>query len=109
MSDLFYRGWRRPGPLPPAGVAPDEGETLDYISGHFKLFQYANGHRFSTDDVLTARYGTQWAPTVTRAADLGSGVGSVAVAVAWRLTCATIFTVYAEAISIRLSPMSVRF
>src|SRR5258706_1208293 len=108
-DDLFYHGWRRPGPVPPGGLDPEEGETLDYISGHFKLFQYANGHRFSTDDVLTAWYGTQWAPTVTRAADLGSGIGSVAVAVAWRLTGATVCTVEAQAISTRLARKSVRY
>ena len=34
----------------------DAGETLDAISGHFRIFQLAKGHRFSTDDVLTAFY-----------------------------------------------------
>jgi tRNA1(Val) A37 N6-methylase TrmN6 len=95
--------------MPPGGVALGEGETLDYISGHFKIFQYANGHRFSTDDVLTAWYATQWAPTVTRAADLGSGIGSVALLVAWRLTGATMCTVEAQAISARLARKSVRY
>jgi tRNA1(Val) A37 N6-methylase TrmN6 len=108
-SDLFYRSWRRPGPVPPGGVAPEEGETLDYIAGHFKIFQYASGHRFSTDDVLTAWYATQWAPAVTRAADLGSGIGSVALLVAWRLTGATMCTVEAQAISARLARKSVRY
>jgi len=32
---------------------PDD-ESLDAISGHFRLFQLKRGHRFSTDDVLTA-------------------------------------------------------
>src|SRR5260221_9384129 len=88
-NDLYYRGWRRPGPMPPGGVTPDEGETLDYISGHFRIFQYVNGHRFSTDDVLTAWYGTQWAPTARRAADLGSGIGSVGPVVALPASGAT--------------------
>src|SRR3954447_20507577 len=74
-----YRGWARPGPVPPGGVDVEPGETLDYISGYFRIFQYEGGHRFSTDDVLTAWYGTQWAPRVARAADLGSGIGSVAL------------------------------
>src|SRR5690242_15327870 len=60
----FYRGWRRPGPVPPGGVDVEDGETLDFICGHFRVFQYAKGHRYSTDDVLTAWYGTTHAPRV---------------------------------------------
>jgi len=104
-----YRGWVRPGPHPPGGVEPEEGETLDFICGDFRIFQYAKGHRYSTDDVLTAWYGTICAPRVDRAADLGSGIGSVATIVAWRLTGATFCTVEAQEISIRLAKKSVRF
>lgn len=105
----FYRGWRRPGPVPPGGVEPDEGETLDFICGHFRIFQYAKGHRYSTDDVLTAWYGTAHAPRVGRAADLGSGIGSVALISAWRLPGATFCTVEAQEISLRLARKTVRF
>src|SRR5215213_6421194 len=49
----IYRGWRRPGPLPPGGVDVEEGESLDVISGSYRIFQYERGHRYSTDDVLT--------------------------------------------------------
>jgi tRNA1Val (adenine37-N6)-methyltransferase len=108
-DELYYRSWRRPGPIPPGGVEPEKGETLDYLTGHFKIFQYAEGHRYSTDDVLTAWYATQWAPSVSRAADLGSGIGSVALIVAWRLPGATICTVEAQSISIRLAAKSVRY
>jgi tRNA1Val (adenine37-N6)-methyltransferase len=108
-DDLYYRNWRRPGPLPPGGVELEEGETLDYVCGQFRIFQYANGHRYSTDDVLTAWYGTQWAPSVRRAADLGSGIGSVALIVAWRLTGATVCTVEAQPMSARLARKSVRY
>ena len=104
-----YRGWVRPGPHPPGRVEPEEGETLDFICGDFRIFQYAKGHRYSTDDVLTAWYGTVAAPRVDRAADLGSGIGSVATIVAWRLPGATFCTVEAQEISIRLARKSVRF
>ena len=107
-DDSHFRGWIRPGPRPPGGVAPEDGETLDSISGHFGIFQFGRGHRFSTDDVLTAWYGTQWAPRVERAADLGSGIGSVALVVAWRLPAARIITVEAQAESVRLARKSVR-
>ena len=107
--DEFYRGWRRPGPIPPGGVEPEEGETLDYLCGWYRIFQYAKGHRYSTDDVLTAWYGTTHAPRVGRAADLGSGIGSVALLSAWRLPGATFCTVEAQDISIRLARKSVRY
>lgn len=107
--DDSYRGWRRPGPVPPGGVEVEEGETLDYICGHFRIFQYAKGHRYSTDDVLTAWYGTAHAPRVDRAADLGSGIGSVALISAWRLPGATFCTVEAQDISLRLAKKTMRF
>lgn len=107
--DSFYRGWRRPGPIPPGGVEPEDGETLDYLCGWYRIFQYAKGHRYSTDDVLTAWYGTTHAARVARAADLGSGIGSVALINAWRLPGATFCTVEAQEISIRLARKSVRY
>jgi len=108
-SDGSYRGWRRPGPRPPGGVEPEEGETLDYLCGHFRIFQYAKGHRYSTDDVLTAWYGTICAPRVDRAADLGSGIGSVALITAWRLPGAELVTIEAQEMSLRLARKSVRY
>ena len=59
--------------------------------------------------MLTAWYGTQWAPRVDRAADLGSGIGSVALVVAWRLPGAALVTVEAQPISVRLARKSVRY
>lgn len=108
-DDVEYRGWRRPGPLPPRGVSVEEGETLDYLCGYFRIFQYERGHRYSTDDVLTAWYATQWAPRVSRAADLGSGIGSVALISAWRLPGATFCTVEAQGMSARLARKSIRY
>lgn len=105
----FYRGYRRPGPVPPGGIAPEAGESLDYICGDFRIFQYEKGHRYSTDDVLTAWYGTQWAPRVERACDLGSGIGSVAIIAAWRLPGAHFVTVEAQALSIRLARKSMAY
>lgn len=95
--------------MPPGGIEPEAGETLDFLCGHYRIFQLAKGHRYSTDDVLTAWYGTTHAPRVDRAADIGSGIGSVALISAWRLPGATFCTVEAQEISIRLARKSVRF
>ncbi len=84
-------------------------ETLDYISGHFRIFQLRDGHRFSTDDVLAAWYGTTWCPSAGTILDLGSGIGSVATIAAWRLPGARLVTVEAQEASVALARKSVAF
>lgn len=108
-DDLHYRGWRRPGPVPPGGVEAGPGESLDLIAGNYRIFQYEKGHRYSTDDVVTAWYGTICAPRADRVADLGSGIGSVATIAAWRLPGAHVTTIEAQEISFRLAQKSVRY
>lgn len=83
-----------------------EGETLDAISGHFRLFQLRDGHRFSTDDLLTAWYGTTWCPRAQAVIDLGSGIGSVGMIAAWRLPGARFVTIEAQSQSVRLARKS---
>lgn len=112
MHDSHFRGWAKPGPVPPGVSAPPEvppTETLDAISGHFRLFQLRDGHRFSTDDVLTAWYGTTWVPRASRVLDLGSGIGSVGMVAAWRLPSAAFVTVEAQEESVRLARKSAAF
>jgi tRNA1(Val) A37 N6-methylase TrmN6 len=109
MSETSYKGWTRPGPLPPGGLEPEEVETLDHLCGHFRIFQYKKGHRCSTDDLLTAWFGTTWCPQARRIADLGSGIGSVGMAAAWRCPGATVHTVEAQDISARLARKSVAY
>ena len=108
-----FRGWKIPGPIPPGalgdGPAPEVGESLDALSGHFRIFQLTDGHRFSTDDVLTAWYGTSWAPTVRTALDLGSGIGTVAMLAAWRLPAAKFVTVEVQEQSVALARKSIKW
>jgi tRNA1(Val) A37 N6-methylase TrmN6 len=102
-----FRGWRIPGPIPPGAITrlpePSPSETLDALSGHFRIFQLRKGHRFSTDDILTAWYGTAWAPSVQRVLDLGSGIGTVAQIAAWRFPSASFVTVEAQEASVALA------
>ena len=107
-----FKGWAKPGPVPPgldSGVAVGPNETLDALSGHFRLFQLRAGHRFSTDDLLTAWYGTTWCPSARAALDLGSGLGTVGMICAWRLPGAKLVTVEAQADSVALARKSARY
>jgi len=109
-TEPVFKGWTKPGPVPPGAVsglpAVEPGETLDAISGYFRIFQLATGHRFSTDDVLTAWYGTSCCPRAEKVLDLGSGIGTVAMIAAWRLPGAQIVTVEAQSESVRLARKS---
>src|SRR5688572_29521580 len=67
-----FKGWAKPGPVPPgAATRPDvpADESLDALSGHFRIYQLRGGHRFSTDDLLTAWYGTTCAPSAASILD----------------------------------------
>jgi tRNA1Val (adenine37-N6)-methyltransferase len=110
--ETHFKGWAKPGIVPPglaAGVAVEPDETLDAISGHFRLFQLRDGHRFSTDDILTAWYGATWCPVARAALDLGSGIGTVGMICAWRLPGAKFVTVEAQSESVVLARKSARY
>jgi tRNA1(Val) A37 N6-methylase TrmN6 len=115
LNDSFsapqFKGWTKPGPiiLPPEDLKVEPAETLDAISGYFRLFQLKKGHRFSTDDVLTAWYGTSWCPRAERVMDLGSGIGSVGMIAAWRLPGAKFVTIEAQEESVRLARKSAKY
>jgi tRNA1Val (adenine37-N6)-methyltransferase len=112
INEAHFKGWAKPGLIPPglnSGVTFEPHETLDAISGYFRLFQLRDGHRFSTDDILTAWYGTTWCPTARTALDLGSGIGTVGVICAWRLPGAKCVTVEAQSESVALARKSARY
>lgn len=105
-----FKGWTVPGiqPVRSHSEEPTAEETLDAIAGHYRIFQLKEGHRFSTDDVLTAWYGTLCVPSATRILDLGSGIGSVATFAAFRCPGAKLVTVEAQDESVRLARKSVK-
>lgn len=104
-----FKGWTKPGPRIDSAAELEDGETLDALSGNYRIYQYADGHRFSTDDILVAWFATAHAVRAERVLDLGSGIGSVAMTAAWRLPFAKFVTVEAQERSIRLARKSVRF
>jgi tRNA1(Val) A37 N6-methylase TrmN6 len=110
--ETHFKGWAKPGPIPPGAssapdVAPDE--SLDALSGHFRIYQLRRGHRFSTDDLLTAWYGTTCVPSAGAVLDLGSGIGSVGMIAAWRLRGARFVTIEAQAESVHLARKSAAY
>ena len=112
LTTTHFKGWAIPGPIPPGEATPPiipPEESLDALSGHFRIFQLRGGHRFSTDDVLTAWYGTTWAASATRVLDLGSGIGSVGMIAAWRLPGARFVTIEAQEESVRLARKSAEY
>ncbi len=103
-----FKEWTKPGPIvSSANDAVSEGESLDAISGFYRLYQYEDGHRFSTDDVLVAWFASTYSPRADRVLDLGSGIGSVAQISAWRLPGAHFTTVEAQERSIALARKSI--
>src|SRR3990170_4343828 len=89
-------GWRAPGPAPAGpGARPDlhpgPGEDLCFLTGDWRIFQRVGGHRWSLDDLVTAHAAAAAvAAPPARALDLGCGVGSVLMMVAWRFPAARV-------------------
>jgi len=108
-GDTLKRELQHAGTVPGAPLQVEPHETLDAISGHFRLFQLRDGHRFSTDDILTAWYGTTWCPSAHTALDLGSGIGTVGMICAWRLPGARFVTVEAQSDSVALAKKTARY
>jgi len=114
-----FKGWTVPGPDHPelpgqsliesGALAVEPNESLDALSGSYRIFQLKDGHRFSTDDLLVAWYGTSHCIRASRVLDLGSGLGTVAMIAAWRLPGARLVTVEAQEISFALSKKSHRY
>lgn len=76
------------GPLPagPRGrpeLSPKDDEDLCFLSGEWRLFQKLDGHRWTIDDLITAFEASRLSPTGA-ALDLGCGLGSVLLMLAWK-------------------------
>lgn len=88
------------------GPSPDE--SLDLLVGDWRIFQLRRGHRFSSDDLLTAWAAVQARPDAQRLLDLGSGIGSVGLMTLWHLApSATLRSVEVQEVSWRLARRSV--
>lgn len=109
-------GWVAPGPAPAGArgrpeLEPAADEDLCFLAGDWRLFQKRRGHRWSLDDLVTAWVATRGCdPTAPwRALDLGCGLGSVLLLVAWRLPAADVTGVEAQADRAALGRRSIAY
>jgi len=87
---------------------PDDRETIDRLIGTWSVVQLAKGHRFSTDDLVTAWRASLSRPDAQRLLDIGSGVGSVGLSTLYRMgPAATLTTIEAQPISTALARKTV--
>jgi tRNA1(Val) A37 N6-methylase TrmN6 len=86
-----------------------DGEALsdDALAGTFRVLQRVRGHRYSLDDVATAWEAARAQPDAARVLDLGCGLGSVLLMLAWKLPRARLVGVEAQDISMALARRNV--
>jgi tRNA1Val (adenine37-N6)-methyltransferase len=110
-------GWTAPGPRPAGDggdpqLVPSEDEHLSFLTGDFRIFQRRIGHRWSADDFVTAHEALSEAGalgSMQTALDLGCGIGSVLMMLAWGLPSAHLVGVEAQAVSHHLLQRSLRY
>jgi tRNA1Val (adenine37-N6)-methyltransferase len=83
------------------GLGLDE-LSLDRLTADVSVFQRKKGHRFSSDDVITAWVAMQVCPAPARVLDLGCGLGSVLLHLAWSVPSATLVGVEVQDVSFAL-------
>lgn len=90
-------------PRAPVVIDPELGAiTDDRLTRDVRVYQRAKGHRFSADDVATAYVAHRAAPAASTVLDLGCGLGSVLLHLAWSMPTARLVGVEAQAISFSL-------
>jgi len=115
-------GWAVPGPVPAAEAPPGAGvealwpredEDLCWLAGHWRILQRRDGHRFSLDDLVTAEmaarlHAAEGAPGAgARFLDLGCGIGTVLLFLAWRFPEAEVTGIEAQTLSAGLARRSI--
>ena len=129
-------GWIAPGPRPETPDRPDlvpgPGEDLCCLAGDYRIFQRRDGHRWSADDLITASFAVRTVLSGARAAartgaptgamtgatprmgaaprrvvDLGCGIGTVLLFLAWRFPEAECTGIEAQEISAGMAARSV--
>ena len=100
-----------PPPQPPEDLAelwPGPDEDLCWLAGNWRLLQQLDGHRTSLDDLLTAHLAASLVADnpPSLCLDLGCGIGSVLLFLAWRFPTARLVGVEAQEVSAGLARRS---
>ena len=106
-------GWIAVGPAPqvPEDLAelwPGPDEDLCWLAGNWRILQRLDGHRTSLDDLVTAHLAVSLVAEKPpeRCLDLGCGIGSVLLFLAWRFPTARLVGVEAQDLSAGLARRS---
>ncbi|MGD8858828.1 MAG: methyltransferase [Myxococcales bacterium] len=81
--------------------------TDDALTGDFRVYQRRRGHRYSLDDTVTAWVAARARPGARRVLDLGCGLGSVLLMLAYKLPRAQLWGLEAQAESFELARRNV--
>ena len=88
-------------------------EELSYLSGDWRIFQKRRGHRWSLDDLVTAHFAVRACRDAglvpSLCVDLGCGIGSVLLMLAWSFPNARAVGVEAQAVSVGLAKKSIAY
>lgn len=79
-----------------AELQPADDEDLCFLTGEWRLFQKQRGHRWSLDDLVTAWVAADHVRGATRLLDLGCGLGSVLLMMAWKCPDADVTGIEAQ-------------
>ncbi len=109
-------GFAPPGPKPAGDLdrpdlVPGPDEDLSFLAGDWRIFQPRKGHRWSLDDLLTAWVAIDQVTSVhvPRFVDLGCGLGSVLMLLAWALPDARAWGLEAQASRAARARRSLRY
>ena len=106
-------GWIAHGPSPviPRDLGelwPGPDEDLCWLAGNWRILQRTDGHRTSLDDLLVAHLAACLVAErpPSRCLDLGCGIGSVLLFLAWRFQAARLAGIEAQQVSADLARRS---
>jgi tRNA1(Val) A37 N6-methylase TrmN6 len=91
-------------------LQPGDDEDLCFLCGDWRIFQRQDGHRWSMDDLVTAYVAvTSVLVPPARTLDIGCGIGSVLLSVAWAFPDARALGVEAQPVSAALARRSTAY